>query len=161
MIASARAFQPAASAAGGTGGGDGAQPGDTGQPGMGRSAVGEFRQIPASGVAPALLDRGDGEVAMALWWSESRRSWRAAAANSSNASPKASSWNWALDVVAEPPRGAGVAGQVRHPLVGHRLPGDGVCGFQVRAVGEDAVGDEADASSSSGCGPSAATACPA
>ncbi len=49
-----------------------------------------------------------------------------------------------VDPVADDVVSAGVAGQVQGVLVGDRVPGAGVGGGEVVAVGEDSVGDEAD-----------------
>ena len=74
--------------------GDRAQPGHAGQPGVGPAPGIE---LPDAGVrlAPARRDGGDrGGHRPEAWLS--RWSWRAAAANSSSASPNASSWNWSF-----------------------------------------------------------------
>ena len=80
------------------------QPGDTCQAGMGPPLIVEF---PDSGIglSPPLLD-GRTAISTASQWSVSRRSNADAAANSSSASPKASSWNCSLTqlpTLSEPP----------------------------------------------------------
>ena len=75
--------------------------------------------------------------------SASRWSWRAAAANSSSASPNASSWNCWLTQLPTMSDAARVAGQVELALVGHGAAGGRVGGLELRAVVEQPLGDEA------------------
>ena len=123
--------------------GDRTQPGHAGQPRMRPAPWSSSSQMPASGCRqrprwrrPRRSRRGRPAL--------SRRSWRAAAANSSSASPNASSWNWALAWLPTDVGAAGVSGQLAVRVRRARRRRRRVGGLEVGPVGEQPLGDEAD-----------------